>query len=180
MISRCNLSNRPARIALEKVTSKGGKPYAQYNFEAVSTLSSEETATARAYQSLRSCICEAESYLLGLGIGAAQMPFSPEEAKSGGFTTGKGNSSNIVADSREYQEISRKISDVDDRMGQCLYSVALEIEAMCQSAYKLPWAVPRCLNISNSLKASLGEFRSLTEEATHKMCAYSREITEIE
>ena len=37
------------RISLEKVTSKGGKPYAQYNFEAVSTLSSEETATARAF-----------------------------------------------------------------------------------------------------------------------------------
>ena len=37
------------RITLEKVTSKGGKPYAQYNFEAASTLSSEETATARAF-----------------------------------------------------------------------------------------------------------------------------------
>jgi len=37
------------RISLEKVTNKGGKPYAQYNFEAVNTLSSEETATARVF-----------------------------------------------------------------------------------------------------------------------------------
>jgi len=113
-------------------------------------------------------------------LGAKQMPFSPGEAKGGSFITGKGNSSNIVADRGEYEEISHKISEVDDRMGHCLFSVAQEIEAMCQSAYKLPWAVPRCLNISNGIKSSLGEFRSLTEEATQKISTYARDITEIE
>ena len=37
------------RITLEKATSKAGKPYALYNFEAVSVLSPEETANARAF-----------------------------------------------------------------------------------------------------------------------------------
>ena len=37
------------RITLERTTSKGGKTYALFNFEAVSTLSPEEAAQARAY-----------------------------------------------------------------------------------------------------------------------------------
>lgn len=43
------LSGVVTRITLEKATSKGGKPYALYNFEAVSTLSPEEAAKAREY-----------------------------------------------------------------------------------------------------------------------------------
>jgi hypothetical protein len=37
------------RITLEKATNKTGQPYALYNFEAVSTLSPDETITARAF-----------------------------------------------------------------------------------------------------------------------------------
>jgi hypothetical protein len=37
------------KITLEKATSKAGQPYALYNFEAVSTLSPEETANAKAF-----------------------------------------------------------------------------------------------------------------------------------
>ena len=37
------------RISLEKATNKSGKPYAVYNFEAVSTLSPEEAAQARIF-----------------------------------------------------------------------------------------------------------------------------------
>ena len=37
------------KITLEKATNKTGQPYAKFNFEAVSTLSQEETATARAF-----------------------------------------------------------------------------------------------------------------------------------
>jgi hypothetical protein len=37
------------KITLEKATSKAGQPYALYNFEALSLLSSEETANARAF-----------------------------------------------------------------------------------------------------------------------------------
>ena len=37
------------RITLQKATSRGGKPYALFHFEAVSTLSSEEAASAKAF-----------------------------------------------------------------------------------------------------------------------------------
>lgn len=43
------LSSVVTRITLEKATSKGGKPYALYNFEAVSSLTPEEAANARAF-----------------------------------------------------------------------------------------------------------------------------------
>jgi hypothetical protein len=39
------------RITLEKATSRDGKPYALYNFEAVSALSAEEAAAAKAFGS---------------------------------------------------------------------------------------------------------------------------------
>lgn len=109
-----------------------------------------------------------------------QLPFSPEDAKTGKFTTGKGNSGNIVADQKEYEDICRRISYADDKLGECLYRIATEIETMCQDAYKLPWAVPGCLNITNSIKSSMGEFRSLTEEVLGLVCKYARDITEIE
>ena len=37
------------RITLDKATSKGGKPYALFNFEAVSTLAPDEAASAKEY-----------------------------------------------------------------------------------------------------------------------------------
>jgi hypothetical protein len=43
------LSGVVTRITLEKATSKSGKPYALYNFEAVSALSPEEAASVRAF-----------------------------------------------------------------------------------------------------------------------------------
>lgn len=46
MIPACGVVTR---ITLEKATNKTGQPYALYNFEAVSTLSPEETASARAF-----------------------------------------------------------------------------------------------------------------------------------
>jgi hypothetical protein len=43
------LSGVVTKITLEKATSKSGKPYALYNFEAVSALSPEEAVNARAF-----------------------------------------------------------------------------------------------------------------------------------
>jgi len=45
------LSGVVTKITLEKATSKAGKPYALYNFEAVSALTPEEAANARAFGS---------------------------------------------------------------------------------------------------------------------------------
>ena len=43
------LSSVVTKISLERATSKGGKPFALFNFEAVSTLSPEEAAQAKAF-----------------------------------------------------------------------------------------------------------------------------------
>ena len=43
------ISSVVTKITLEKATSKGGKPYAVYNFEAVSKLSPEEAAQAKEF-----------------------------------------------------------------------------------------------------------------------------------
>ena len=43
------ISGVVTKITLEKATNKTGQPYAKFNFEAVDTLSAEETATARAF-----------------------------------------------------------------------------------------------------------------------------------
>ncbi len=43
------LSGVITRITLDKATSKTGKPYALYNFEAVSILDLEEAAQAKAF-----------------------------------------------------------------------------------------------------------------------------------
>ena len=43
------ISSVVTRINLEKATSKGGKPYALFNFEAASVLSPEEATNAKAY-----------------------------------------------------------------------------------------------------------------------------------
>jgi len=45
------LSSVVTRITLEKATSRDGKPYATYNFEAVSNLTPEEAVTAKAFGS---------------------------------------------------------------------------------------------------------------------------------
>ena len=43
------ISSVVTKITLEKATSKGGKPYALFNFEAVGTLGSEEAAQAKKF-----------------------------------------------------------------------------------------------------------------------------------
>ncbi|MCL2284836.1 MAG: hypothetical protein FWC32_00560, partial [Firmicutes bacterium] len=43
------ISSVVTKITLEKATNKSGQPYAQYNFEAVSTLTPEEAVAAKAF-----------------------------------------------------------------------------------------------------------------------------------
>ena len=110
------------------------------------------------------------------------LPFTPEDArvsKGGRHITGQGNSNNIVVDQDEYEAICNKINQADDKIGESYYRIALEIEQLCQTSFILPSVVPRCLNICNNIKDSLGEFRSLTEDATLEMRKFARDITDI-
>ena len=108
------------------------------------------------------------------------LPFEPEEGIRDGFTPiGRGNTSNIVVSQSEHEAISHRISQADDRLGECIYNVSTEIESLCHTAFILPNAVPRCLNISESIKKSLGDFRAVTEDTVLEVRKFVREITEI-
>ena len=55
------VSSVVTKITLERATSKGGKPYALFNFEAINKLAPEETAKARSYtQQFREIVSTAE------------------------------------------------------------------------------------------------------------------------
>jgi len=109
-----------------------------------------------------------------------RLPFEPSEGNSGGLVpTGRGNSSNILVSQSGYDVITRMISQADDKVGECMYNIAQEIEALCQTAFVLPDAVPRCLNISETVKKSLGEFREVTEDAGMQMRRFAHEIDSI-
>jgi len=109
------------------------------------------------------------------------LPFEPEEGatSSGLVPTGQGNSSNIVVSQQDYEAAFHQVSQADEKIGQCMYNMANEIETLCQTAFILPQAVPRCVNISESVKKSLGQFRSVTEDVAIKARHFAREITDI-
>lgn len=108
-----------------------------------------------------------------------QLPFGPEDAHVGSFTTGRRNSSNIVVNQQEYEDICRQVDKADDQIGECLYRIAAEIEALCGSAFVLPAATPRCQNISNEVKHTLGQFRSFTDDIVIQTRRFTQAITEI-
>jgi len=110
---------------------------------------------------------------------ARRLPFSPDEANTGSFTTGRGNSTNIVVSLQEYEEITRKLDRVDDKIGECLYRAALEIEELCKTAFVMPEAVPRVLGVCGGVKTSLTDFRTITHELTTTMRRFAQEITSI-
>lgn len=108
-----------------------------------------------------------------------QLPFSPEDATTGSFTTGRRNSTNIVADEHEYNIICQRVSQTDDQISECMYKIAQEIETLCQTSFILPVAVPRCMNVSNDVKSSLSQFREVTDEIILQTRRFAREITSI-
>ena len=110
---------------------------------------------------------------------ARRLPFSPDEAHTGGYITGRGNSGNIVVSLREYEEITYKLDQIDDRIGECLYRVSVEIEELCRTAFVMPEVVPRVLGVCDGVKSSLGEFRELTHELAVMLRNFAREATDI-
>ena len=108
-----------------------------------------------------------------------RLPYGLEDAYTGSFSTGRGDSSNIVASESEYEAICRTISQADDKIGECLHNTAAEINELCQTTFILPHAVPRCLNISESVNSILNEFRSVTDDSMMQTRKYVSEIINI-
>jgi len=116
-----------------------------------------------------------------INIRERALRHEPEDALnfSGRVATGQNNSSNIVVDRDEYYDICYKIANVDENVAQTLYDVSMEIAVMCQTVFRLPAAVPRCLGISESVKTSLGDLRSITEDALMKARTFAQRIDNI-
>jgi len=113
-------------------------------------------------------------------LSTRQLPFAPEDGNAGGFVpTGQGSSDNVVVSRQEYDAITRLISQADDRAGECIYNIANEIEALFQTSFVLPDAVPRCKTIIDSVKRNLSQFRSVTEDGVIQIRNFANEITNI-
>jgi len=108
-----------------------------------------------------------------------RLPFNPEDANAGSSITGIGNSSNIVADFDEYQSILRVMSQADARINECLHHVTTELETMFGTTFILPAATTQCMHISDSVKRSLGQFRSLTDDVVMRVRHFAEAITSI-
>jgi len=107
------------------------------------------------------------------------LPFSEEDAHTGRFITGRGDSSNIVVDEDECLKISRAISDINYNMDDCMYCTAAEIEEMCRTIFILPTVTSQCMNFCDTVKSSLVHFRDLTEDMSQEVRKFALKIAEI-
>ena len=107
-------------------------------------------------------------------------PFAPENAFGGRHSVGAGNSSNVVVDQGLYDNTLRMLNAVDDQAGEDIYKTSACIEDMCSSIYVVPDTAPRVMAITARLKASLGEFRSLTENTSIQTRRFVNEIAQID
>jgi len=108
-----------------------------------------------------------------------RLPHDISTANSGSFSLEYMNSGNIVVSQSEYDTAARMISELDDKKGQGIYETAGDIEHMNQTIFVLPSATPRILNISGTIKRSLGNFRAITEDMVMHTRSFAQEITSI-
>ena len=110
-----------------------------------------------------------------------QPPFSPEEAWTGApHGRNAGNSSNIVADSHIYEQISRQVDMIDDQAGYSIYKCCNDIETMCANIFIVPSTVSQINNFVSQVKNSMGTFRSLTEEVNICARKFTHAIADID
>ena len=117
--------------------------------------------------------------ITGRSVTVRPLPHRPEDARTGSSTSGRGNSSNIVANRDEYARVANLVRNADNRMASSLQNVAQQIEAMCQTAFVLPQASPLCNDLSGTLRGSLGNFTGLTSEMLAQVQSYASDITNI-
>jgi len=107
-------------------------------------------------------------------------PFSPSDAHSALHSVGVGNSSNIVVDQTLYDDALRMVTLTDDQAGQDLFQTSMAIEELCSRIFVVPDTVPGVMSISDRMKNSLGEFRSLTEDTNMHTRRFVDEIRQID
>lgn len=106
--------------------------------------------------------------------------YEESDEMTDGYSTGVGNSTNIVVDSDEYNRIVDLINEADSRVCEILLKVSEEIKELCENAYTLPDTSPMCMLITDSVKASLGKFRNLSDDVVTNIRSFTTDITSIE
>jgi len=106
-------------------------------------------------------------------------PHEPNTARSGGNSSGTGDSSNIVIDDNEYHALLTRIDRIDDDMGRKLHEIATSIESLCRSDFMLPRTVEKSGIITLGLKNALSGYRTLTEETLIEMRKFINDVLAI-
>jgi len=160
--------------------------YARVNAVPASSLANQQTHVARLSSSSGLVMAQHNPEAASrrqLALSAApretRLPFTPEDALTGSFTTGRGNSGNIVVSEQEYEAICRRVTKTDEQLGECIYKITQEIETMCQTFFVLPTAVPRCMSVSNEVKQCLGQFRAVTDDMVIQTRRFTQAIMSI-
>ena len=111
-----------------------------------------------------------------------RLPFDIESARagSGRHITGVNNSTNIVSNIDDYNAISRQLADTNDRIGHCVYQMALEVEEMCSTIFIMPGVAERCLNVCAMIKDCLVKSRATTDDICMVIKRFAQELDAIE
>ena len=108
-------------------------------------------------------------------------PFTVEDAWSNAMHARRvGNCSNVVVDHQLYGDAVSRVDVIDDQAGADIYMIANAIEDMCARIFVVPETVKRILAVTDQLKGSLGQFRSLTEDANIDMRRFVGAISAVD
>ena len=107
------------------------------------------------------------------------LPFSSDSAGSGQFSTGQGSSDNIVVSQADYDALAYKLYQIDERVSDCLYQCAKQVEEMCDTIFIMPVVGPRCKHIAGGVVECLGQLRALTDDVGASAKKFAAEIMEI-
>ena len=107
-------------------------------------------------------------------------PYPANTAHTGGYSTGMGNSNNVVVCEETYDQALRQEEANDDRIGEAIYTAGKRLRELCQTTYILPATRPRFLAVIEEVENSLREFRGLTYEGEVATRRFVQEIMELE
>lgn len=89
------------------------------------------------------------------------------------------SSDNIVVSQANYDAMARRLYQLDDSMGDCLYQCAKRVEEMCDTVFIMPAVGPRCKHIAGGVVECLGQLRTLTDDIGISAKKFAAEIVGI-
>ena len=108
-------------------------------------------------------------------------PYPPDTAKTGGYSTGKGDQSNIVVKTDVYDDTLFKMVTFDNQIGEATYNVATQIAEMCSTIFIVPQTSAKIIEFVEKLKSLLvGEYQEFMIDARIRVHEFIDEISNID